>query len=110
MAMVDFSNAAISFSTPFSLNNAHPFCLNSGAFWDGVGGSSGQTVNSGNCVITTNTATKIVLSYTGTFTKSGTEFYFQGVNWWDYPVKVSNINFSAGDTYDFSIEVTASGS
>lgn len=101
MAEVDFSNAVLSIVT------ANPF--ESG--YMSMMGLNGLTNASGNLVsndldnrVTILDKDTLVVTFTGTFNQSGTEFYINlsvtSSNHW----KISNISFSAGDTYIFKIE------
>lgn len=106
MAQVDFSNArieplhAITWSWDYQLGLASTGALFSS---DGTQIVSNQQMNYSYY----NPPTKAVILYAGAFTASGTEFYIKNQV---YGWKVSNVSFSAGDSYSFEIEITNSGS
>lgn len=102
MAQVDFTNARIA---PATLGGSNPtknayLNLNTTALVDAsdnviVSGYSSQLIK--------NEQKQFVYMYSGTFTTSGTECYLRYATtsgWW----KISNITFSSGDTYQFSIK------
>lgn len=106
MAQVDFSNAVLDVyrSEKPMTHNDYLRLQNHGFFYNG--GSVNE--QSGSVSVITNTPTKVSLLYTGTFTASGTEFYIAyTANAGTF--KVSNISFSAGDTYAFVIDIEVSG-
>lgn len=102
MAEVDFTNARISPEQSGKNPTGAPLVnIDTGVLTN----ASGNLVASGNHTVTKNTAQQFVILYSGTFDVSGTEFYLRSYGsstacaW-----KVSNITFSAGDTYVFSIK------
>ena len=116
MAQVDFSNAVLDVyegsssilpATPMAQNNYLKLLggINS------ISGSSAVTTGDSVSVIT-NTPSKVSILHTGTFAESGTAFligqYWDNSNW-RAPWKVSNISFSAGDSYSFIIDIETSG-
>lgn len=115
MAQVDFSNARIEPSTitsssfPTAINpTAYENVMLSGvgntALWDASMNTVSDPVTITRLV---NEKKQLMYLYQGTFTASGTEFYILNANqgiitgW-----KISNISFSAGDTYVFQINAT----
>lgn len=122
MARVDFSNARIEFvtgsgeisggnrtyTTPYGM----PLGFYSDLFSDRTGTGATSIANVGRA-ITTNTSTKWVCNYSGTFTQSGSVIYLicaytQGYGNWAV-AKITNISYSVGDDFDFDIEITYSG-
>lgn len=95
MAQVDFSNAIITPNTSNILYNSD-LTLYNNVLRDVSGNSIVR-----NSSIVSNIAenTVLKLTYSGEFLASGTEFYIGLNNDW----RVSNISFSSGDTYTFSI-------
>lgn len=113
MAVVDFSNAVLDVRAnnvynPMTQGNYMRF-NESSALYDAT--TTQITTNTSNRVIR-DTPTKTTILYMGTFTTSGTEFYM-GDGRYNYPEyrmwKVSNISFSANDTYAFVIDIEVSG-
>jgi len=112
MAEVDFSNARIEPLTAFGsyTNIVNPvslygyLSLTYGSYLYDV---NDNTIASMTATVLTNTSNQLVVSFRGTFTTSGTEFYIIGAS---YPRacgwKISNISFSAGDTYTFQINAS----
>ena len=104
MAQVDFSNARIEPDSSGWVTSSNVALFNSILYGLTEGKpqiNTGYTYN-----ITYDSPSKRVILYTGTFTASGTGFYM-GINgYW----KVTNISFSAGDTYSFEVEIAVSGS
>ena len=105
MAQVDFSNARIepvvspNVSTGNATANSY-LNLNSTALVDAT---DNAIVTNYSSQLLKNEKKEFVYMYTGTFTTSGTVCYIRyvsNVSWW----KISNISFSAGDTYAFSIK------
>lgn len=105
MAQVDFSNAV--FEPLISSQNINPMGFNYGrlglrsgnVFTDSSDNSitSSLTVN-----VVKKTTKEYVLSYIGTFSASGTEFYIKDstvTKIW----RVSNISFASGDTFTLQI-------
>ena len=105
MAQVDFSNAVISVDTSLA-NKVNPVSR----LEINIDASSSLNDANGNVISTNYSATRtvneqyqFVYVYTGRFTASGTEFYVykdyaSAARW-----KVSNVSFSAGDTFSFKI-------
>lgn len=103
MAVVDFSNAVLDVSgyeTPLTHSDYMDLRHN---FWHGSSEISVPTIR-----VITDTPTKVSILYTGTFNASGTEFT---INYSSTRAafRVSNISFSAGDTYSFVIDIEVSG-
>lgn len=106
MAMVDFSNARIEPRSNATVNNTSVANVALEAY-------SGNLYNAaGSAVVGTGTVTQLINQqkqlmylYQGTFSASGTEFYFSPQTYaptilgW----KISNISFQSGDTYVFQI-------
>ena len=100
MAQVDFSNAVL---RPF--DSRHPL----GYAWTLGFANTGALYSTDGWSITTNhqlrtiaqTQSKISLLYTGQFTSSGTTFCISNYTVW----QVTNVSFSAGDTYSFVVDV-----
>ena len=104
MAQVDFSNAVIEPVTSRFWGYAPNMTLASYTpLYDAT--SSAITSNETRSISYNSPSTKKYI-YSGTFTASGTEFYISGKDFW----RVSNISFSAGDTYSFEVEITVTGS
>ena len=108
MADVDFSNAILEVNgneKPLSLNNYMK--ANHSEFHN----SSNQILNYNTWnpnVFLQNTPTKVSIQYSGTFTAGGTEFfiaYDTNAGAWH----IRNVSFSAGDTYNFVIDIETSG-
>lgn len=110
MAQVDFTNARIS---PYTGNGIAPSSprvnptrysyvtlTSSTEFLD----ASGNRVSQPTKTTLKNAQKQFVILYNGTFTASGTEFYIVYDNGGCAGWKVSNISFSSGDTYVFSIK------
>lgn len=101
MAQVDFSNAHIA---PYDKNPIGTY--NTGfatvtSFRDSGGNTITNTVS-----LTTlkNESAEAIYRFTGSFSASGTEFYFgyasSYICW-----RVTNVTFSSGDTFDFSVKL-----
>lgn len=107
MAQVDFSNAIIEQTARFYSTN--PAELSNSSLYSGyLLDSNGTQINSDySATVIVQEHRKFVIRYTGTFNTSGTEFYISqgGSNPLTGKWKVSNINFSAGDLYTFTIAV-----
>ena len=131
MATVDFSNAKIEFiesykeGLPYDTAYIYNYDLYDNGFGTPLGVNSNSfaaslhtynldsIANVGKAEIT-NTPTKWVCNYAGTFTKSGNKIYIaiaytQGIMMWGI-LKITNISFSEGDDFDFDIEIDYSGS
>lgn len=113
MAIVDFSNAVLDVynnnqQKPLEFSNYLGF---NAAFGNMLLDSQGNVLSSATRSIITDTPTKISFLYRGTFNDSGTEFYIgYGGNTPDrFGWKVSNISFSANDTFAFVIDIEVSG-
>lgn len=110
MAVVDFSNAVLDVA---GLNSSHNRPL-AEDFYLRFGSPSGdayftnrddqRVVSNPSSQIILNTPQKVSILFTGTFTTSGTEMYRYYTMW-----KISNISFSAGDTYSFVVDIEVSG-
>lgn len=101
MAQVDFSNAHI---TPYGNNPTSVY--NTGLagityFYD----SSNNTISS-NVSSTTlkSESAEMIYRISGSFSASGTEFYFGNgsTKCW----RVTNVSFSSGDTYSFTVKAS----
>lgn len=111
MAEVDFSHARIQpyTDTTFlpSWTRLNPTALSNVALDQrNLLDISGTTISSATVTKIKDAQKQIVYQYSGTFTASGTEFYLLPAWGGTYITgwKVSNISFSAGDTYQFSIK------
>jgi len=103
MAQVDFSNAVLDVYNNMVMTYDQYLQFDKNATLYSVNNvqiTSGQTKT-----IITNTPSKVSILFTGAFTASGTEFYFTPSKFW----RVSNISFSANDTYSFVIDIETSG-
>ena len=101
MAQVDFSNAKIE---PISSAwDAGDFRINTANLFDTVRGSRIST--EAKVEVINDTATKKSFQYSGRFTKSGTEFYFPGINNGSKSWRVYNISFDIDDVYAFIIDI-----
>lgn len=110
MAVVDFSNAVLdiaglnpSYSRPMSLDYYLRFGSPSGDAYF-TDNQDQRIVSNPSSQIILNTPQKVSILFTGTFTTSGTEMYRYYTMW-----KISNISFSAGDTYSFVVDIEVSG-
>ena len=108
MAQVDFSNAIIEpidNTYPFQSEYLHLYRPSSAVLFSTVDGQY-TVASSVTKTIRTNTLDKMSFVYTGTFTRSGTEFalYMSSSSRW----KISNIEFNSGDTASFEIVVEIS--
>lgn len=100
MAQVDFSHAKlepkstgerpITYSDIMRLNYSN-------YIYDSSGNIIASNVTK---TILSETNSKVSILYVGQFTASGTECYPSAYNW-----RISNISFSAGDTFSFVIDV-----
>lgn len=122
MAQVDFSNAVLDYSDEA---NAYAMQESNYLFLDypniSYGGifnynvSQYKIVTNDNVSIILNTPSKVSILYTGSFIANGTFFYIGSCRYFDggwrktLPWKVSNISYSAGDTYSFVIDIEVSG-
>jgi len=103
MASVDFSHATIELKSTVVWNDNYRvyLCLNDGTLRN----SAKNTIvsNQASTVVSDNLNGFKIL-YSGKFTEAGTEFYI-GTNWGGDVLawKVSNVSFSAGDTYSFTV-------
>lgn len=116
MAQVDFSNAVLE---PYHPNNYSPTGLmdlsqgTSGWRDYCIVNSSGSRITQSGAdnvnVVIGNDDRELLVRYWGTFNTSGTELYINctrnGTDFGQY-WKISNISFSPGDTYDFTIDCT----
>jgi len=101
MAMVDFTNAKI--HVPESYNPTDQAFL-------GIGGNfltdaNGSSVGSMSATKIKEDPKHFIYEYAGSFTASGTEFYF-GLNLAFMRWKMTGISFQAGDTFVFQVPVT----
>lgn len=122
MARVSFNNAQIEFITDgaqsaygtrtYTTEYGKPL----GAYGELVASLNTYDIDSvatyGKAIMT-NTPTKWVCNFSGTFTKNGNVIYIadaytQGIRYWGV-LKISNISFSEGDDFDFDIEINYSG-
>lgn len=112
MADVDFSNAVLDInsttaSKQISLSNY--LGLGDTGF-PNLYNVSGQIISSNaNKSFIVNTPSKVSILFSGSFGVGGTEFYIvhNGYSYRDW--KVSNITFSAGDSYSFIIDIETEG-
>lgn len=112
MAQVDFSNAVLDVwdnrptqpSKPFTEQNYMNFDA-SFSLYNYENGSYSVINTNGTKTILSNTPSKVSFLYTGEFSVGGTYFLMTNNAIW----KVSNISFSAGDTYAFVIDIEVSG-
>lgn len=99
MAQIDFSNARIEpYNTNPVNNNTNYVSLNNAYF---SADSGGTTINENvHANIMSATNNRIVIRYYGQMKAgvSGTSFAMGSMTW-----RVSNISYSGGDTYDFTI-------
>lgn len=99
MAQVDFSHAVLDVNTAgciFAQSDRDLELNISPALYEaGLGNQINQNAT---ISVLSQTLTKKEILYTGEFKASGTEFYTIFGMW-----KVSNISFSAGDTYSFVV-------
>ena len=110
MAQVSFNNAIIEPARGKPLTEGElALIYNNGAFYKDISDLTVRANSNSTASILNQTNTKISVIYSGTFVDAGTCFYFgntttgMGALW-----KVSNINFSAGDTYSFVVDVEIS--
>lgn len=106
MAMVDFTNAKIVPLEGYTRPVFDPGYVNlyTSTFKDAVG----NTINTnGTRNVLINESKRLVLSFSGAFTTSGTEFYITATSGSPVPAKwrVYNISFQNGDTYSFEIPI-----
>lgn len=110
MAQVDFSNARIEpANISPSVNPTAYSNLTLAGYNDTLYDSRINAVSSNiNVTQLTNQQKQLMYLYQGTFSASGTEFYIiHAPSYTNYAGwKVSNISFSAGDTYVFQINAT----
>lgn len=99
MAQLDLSNAHISVANISPLENAN---LSLNQSWNFRNASKVQ-ISNGNGSQASRDKDGILLRYYGTFTASGTEFYLFSNNSYGNHWRISNVSFSSGDTYDFTI-------
>lgn len=110
MAQVDFSNAVLDVNTdspanpPMSYNSYMRIGYESVLYDDTQVITVGQSMS-----ILLNTPTKTSILFTGKFTTGGTHFYIGTDTNYRRVWKVSNISFSANDTYAFVIDIEVSG-
>lgn len=105
MAQVDFSNAVLSIST------TSPLAIYFTGFSSNTSGNSNHILNqSGQAITSSRSLTKnvtsknkLIMTMSGTFSASGTEFYIAYSP--DFFWKVSNITFASGDTFTFQVTV-----
>lgn len=105
MAQVDFSNAVIEPDGRNVWTYSGYMCLFSNTIVALEGAAVSIVANASYSKVY-ESKTKVRFLYTGEFTDSGTGFRMgSGVTW-----RVTGVSFSAGDTYSFEVEITASGS
>lgn len=110
MAVVDFSNAVLDVSTdsPASPPMSYDFYMRIG--YESVLYDATQAITTGQSMtFLLNTPTKVSILFTGKFTTGGTYFYIGTDTNYRRVWKVSNISFSANDTYAFVIDIEVSG-
>ena len=103
MAQVDFSSAVIE---PYNTNPTYGASLSlSNSFLYDVSDPT-QGVGSGTCTLLVNESKQLVYMFQGTFSQGGTAFRIKlrtgDTGYW----KVSNISYSNGDTYLFTVNAT----
>ena len=115
MARCDFSNAVLSLTANSNIATDY---YSLGLSYSGGGVLFKQVNGTYQPIVTNNTLTTVVQKskvlkfiYNGTFTESGTSFYFghasENFSTGDNATfKISNISFNAGDTYSFEIDAT----
>lgn len=118
MATVDFSNATLEFlpsenERTYTTGHGKPLGVNSASFAKRLHTYDLDSVASVGKAVVTDTPSKWVCNYVGTFTQEGTEIYIvdaytQGYGYWGV-IKITNISFAVGDDFDFDIEITYSG-
>lgn len=109
MAEVDFSHAVLDVNAgAYPLTQSSYFLLNySGELYS----AWPRMIANGSRSIITDTPTKVSILFSGTFNSDAgtgsTEFYigYNSILYW----RVSNISFSASDTYSFIIDIETSG-
>ena len=101
MAAVDFSNARISVDPTRTKSPIFPVYLNLGSNY--FSDSNGNVINTGTFTRDVDEQSKLSYKYSGTFTASGTEFYFGDYYSWQQRWHISNITFRSGDTYEFKV-------
>ena len=107
MAQVDFTNAVLDVygNSDKPLTYANYLYFDNTAFFTDIP-VTGQ-ISTPNKSIILNSPEKVSILFTGVFTASGTQFLIGDANikaW-----KVSNVSFSANDTYSFVIDIEVSG-
>ena len=105
MAFVDFSNAQLHLpsNSSFNITTDAYACIYNGYLVN----ASGQAVSTNyNVQLLIDEPKKLVFQYTGTFTASGTEFYFGVRNAVNEKYKITGVNFQNGDQYSFQIPIT----
>lgn len=111
MAQVDFSNARIApytgsaIAPSWSRVNPTYFTYLTLTSSTDIIDANGSRISQATITTLKNAQKQFVILYSGTFSASGTEFYIAyaagtAVAGW----KISNISFSSGDTYVFSIK------
>ena len=111
MAQVDFSHAVLE---PYT--GIKPLSMDQNLAIEACGSlvsSSKQSVVTNLAINTlSETATRKIKTYNGTFSTSGTECYL----YWYFGIgneaiywRISNITFSAGDTFSFAIQIDVNG-
>ena len=109
MAEVDFSNARIEPATIYKSETMVNATINSNlsldnGFLRNVSGSSISTDVQRSVLV--NEKKQLMYLFQGSFSASGTEFYVYKSDGGKAAWKISNISFSAGDTYVFQINAT----
>lgn len=104
MAAVDFSNARLSVDTTRTKSPIYPPYLNLPSSPCDINGNSISTAASATRIV--DEQNKVSYKYNGTFTASGTEFYFGNYYPSEQRWRISNITFNSGDTYVFQINAT----
>lgn len=103
MAEVDFSNARLSVDPARTKSPIDPNYLNliANYFYD----SNWNRISTVSFTRVVDEQNRVSYIYSGTFTASGTEFYFGDAypSEFDQRWRVSNITFSSGDTYQFKV-------
>ena len=105
MAQVDFTNAVLDVNpnAPSGHTNPmeqYPYLGISASDWYFTNAEDSRIVDNVSGQIISSTPAKVSIQFNGTFTASGTEMYRYWMSW-----KISNISFSAGDTYSFIVDI-----
>ena len=105
MAFVDFSNAQLHLPSDasFNITDRGNASLDYGYLFNALG----QNISTNESYQKLqDESKKLAYSYAGTFTASGTEFYFGSSSAIPTKYKITGISFQSGDNYSFEIPVT----